>query len=281
MDAKRLFNTLETVTTPGGKAKLARLAYDYAYDNRANIQKWAKRQAAKTIQVAWRKKQHKAKFSTERVGNPQDTDTSKRYQGLQTEFTLRQGRTLGIENVVSTIPHTSVQHINHRDRHMVNLNGFKYCIHLRNNINRPIVFHLAICVDKKHAGEGYGQDFFRDPGDGNKRTKDFDISLTGMQMKCLNINTDRYIVLRHERHTLPPAEVVDTYNKQNPPNYLTLERYQRIKRQIRYDNNEPQTRILIFFWTSPMDVVSGTAAALGEFNMAMNVVTYFKDVNCC
>merc|ERR1712127_655451 len=119
----------------------------------------------------------------------------------------------------------------------------------------PMTLHFAVCVDKRKEN-AYTEDFFRAQGEFNRRATNFSNELSGMDMKCSAINTDRYIVLRHSRFNIAPANNVNQYSNSSPNNWITLERYMTVKRQVRYDGaaeDSAETKILCFVWADYID----------------------------
>ena len=259
----------------------------YAYNHRAQIKRgvgtaWkAGKTIAKFVQSHHsRKRKRGAKFSMRRIGNPKGSSTCKSREGLSYSDTP-QDRTLIVMDVVSRLPHSPDDNINARSRNVVNISGFKYCFHVRNNFRIPLSYHFAVCVDKKHGNEPYINNFFRAPGEGNNRSQNFSDQLSGLDMKCQPINTDRYIVLRHERYTIPGAEQSMTYNANGRNNFMTIEKYVKVNRQIRFEghgDDTSQTRILIFIWTSQIDAISGDPGVQDVMRQHVNTQTYFREV---
>ena len=264
-----------------------------AYNNRmkvAMVGRYAGRKAYKAYGSASRRmakfkrkvvsRKKSARHSMRRIANPIGTSTCKSREGIAYVDTPA-SRQLVTFDIVSKIPKDGDDNLNARQRNAVNLSGFKYCIHVRNNEKRPMTFHFAVCVDKRHGGSNYTDDFFRSQGEGNRRSTNFSNVLSGMDMKCCPINTDRYIVLRHSRLNIGPADADNEYNATGPKNYLTLERYMRVKRQIRYDgaaDSSAQTRILCFVWADLIDAAPDSSGVADAMHMHVNLQTYFRDI---
>ncbi|AXH74923.1 MAG: capsid protein [Pythorivirus pauaes] len=264
-----------------------------AYKNRrviAKVGRYTRRRTAKAFIGAKRrvarwsstvaKRRRGARHSMRRIANPIGTSTCKSREGIAYVDTPA-SRQLVVFDILTRIPRDGDDNLNARSRNAVNLSGFKYCMHVRNNRKAPLSLHFAVCVDKRGVN-AYTEDFFRAQGEFNRRASNFSNNLSGMDMKCSAINTDRYIVLRHSRFNVAPSHTIsNVYNVNSPNNWITLERYMPVKRQVRYDGaaeDSAETKILCFVWADYMDAEPGSGPLADSIDLRLNLQTYFRDV---
>jgi hypothetical protein len=255
-------------------------AGEYAYANRKGIQ-----MAATKIQRAFRKKSttaHKRrKFSTDNIGFEPGSETSKRYQALNSAAGLRNSRTLYSYNL-STVPlNTSpTESINSRERQLVNLKGFKICLEVKNESSSPMYWNWAIIAPREAGASIVNADFFR--GNGLSRTQDFSTDLTGNQLHCLPINTDKYTILQHQRHLLNTGSLSgdDGFSDYAGSNFKRFNKYIPINRQLRYktgSNFPTDGSIWMVHWASFFMEEGAAPSQQNAYKISEEVVTYFKE----
>lgn len=168
-----------------------------------------------------------------------------------------------------------------RNTNVINLSGFKYCFELRNNLNKPINFHIAVVVPKQPASFALSSHlgFFRAQS-GTIREADFDTNLTGNEFRCLPINSAKFHILQHQRFQIAPAKTSGTYNKDGPKNWATRDKYVNLKnRRFTYtDSNSPmQPKVYLIHWCDQHDAAGGSASVSSALNTQERVITYFRD----
>lgn len=218
------------------------------------------------------------------LGRPVGFSTAKR-NDEQTGSTLTMlTKTLYSKGLIAINKDSSADDaINSRMRDIVNMRGVKICFWVRSldiTDRKPLFFNWAIIVPKQQdtvapTNDSVGDsEFFR--GNGADRAQDFSTLLTFLDLKCLPINTDRYMVLRHRRLNIASATSSgDPVNNQNGEQFI--EHYIPIKRQLIFDGAigtlQPKKQMYMVWWCS-----NSTNSALvngGEYRW--RIVRYFKE----
>lgn len=212
-------------------AKRARTAYTVGktlYANRGRI-KWA----AKKIGRAWRaRKKRKAQFSRKNIGEPIGSSNAKADLVVNVIPGQFDSRTLITHNLTEIPEGTTTDT---RIRKIINLRGFKICAEFSNTQTIPLYLNVAVLSPKQKSTVD-GNDFFRDDGSDDNRAQNFSsITLNSLQFHCLPINTDDYIILKHRRYKLNPVPNGTTFAAQNGKNYMNIDWWIPLKRQLRYD----------------------------------------------
>jgi len=279
MNALTLYKRAKYIRTssPGSAARLA--AYRLAGSMARPAAKWAGRKinrAAKKY-LAGRKRKA-AVFSKNHIGERIGTTNSKTAAVSYLEPTLST-RTLDIQELY-LIPRGT--DINARERDHMTLTGIRSCIHLRNSLEQPQWVHVAIVGVKQTTGNVPNTTkFFR--ANGTNRVTDFDNSLTGLEFMCLPINTDDYTILKHKRFNLPgtASSTPGEANFNNRPNYRMLKMWTKVKRQIRYEDNNNTSntdgRLWMLVWCDYVETPGGSVPTANALAFTSRHVTYFSD----
>lgn len=258
--------------------KRARLAYQvgkYAYQNRSKIFK-----AARVIKRAWRSYRSKNKRMARQIGERPGKSNSSRNEQVQ-QNTSFSSRTLhSDECILLNRNTTSSQEINQRERHTVVVKGIKFCIKVRNFESYPLWCNVAIIHPKSELGVGNdvpNDEFFR--AFSTSRVQDFGISLSGMDLHCFPINTDKYVVLRHKRFTLGSAAAFATGGTWPP--FKLLDFYVKLNRQIRFKGDSAtdleEGQVYCAFWCDSPDTGTSAAAVADSMQVSRRYITYFKN----
>lgn len=223
--------------------KRARLAYGaIQYGPRviraaSNIARWYRR----------RRGRRPTRFSRSQIGHRVNESTGKRYT-IEDSINNYNTRTL-YKIDLTNIPKTTSNEIDSRQRDIVNLRGFKFCIELQNRLERPLYFNYAV-LSPKNGQTVSEENFFR--GSGNGRGLTFsNLLLSSNDFHCRPINADEYIILRHKRYRLSSLvlEGGSNYTENSGKNYMNIMKYVKLKRQIRYDGLDAQSSPVVFvFW---------------------------------
>lgn len=204
-----------------------------------------------------RKKRRVMKRVGERIGS-----SNARVENLEQTFNLGT-KTLHQVPLLDLIKSTSFNDATDaRLRDVVNMRGIKFCIHMRNtiNTNRRLHGHVAIVSCKNEPDDGIipTQKFFRSQGENNTRAQDFNtFQLTGLDVRCLPINTDLYNVHKHKRFSLAPSTSTEGRDER------MQEFWMPIRRQLRYQNNsqKPEGKnMYMLMWFSDVEETSGAPA---------------------
>jgi hypothetical protein len=181
-------------------------------------------QSANLIARAFRDSQSskRSKFSADNIGFDPGTETTKRYQSANLNGTLRNSRTLHTFNLCQ-VPLQATNTgptINTRERQLINLKGFKFCVEVRNETTAPMYYNWAIISPKDSTATAISStEFFR--GNGISRNQAFDTTLSG-QMHCLPINSDKFTILEHKRFRLNTSTGT-TYTNEDGSSYMNFQ----------------------------------------------------------
>jgi len=234
--------------------------------------RFAKRRARAMYRVAKRRKIFKPDNSyagsatTKRVVIQQDATGQ-----------LRADRTIFTTDL-GAIPHNANNQINSRQRNLVNLRGTKICMEVANNVSAPLYFNIAVVVPKLDTTVS-ATNFFR--ASGSERGSDFDAtSLTGLQFHCLPINSDKYRILYHKRYKLIGADNVTRVARQGK-DYMTIMKYIKFKRQLRFDNTSTTTSEggspHMVYWASQFDSAATAGSTADVYTVTERFVSYFRE----
>lgn len=238
--------------------------------------------AGKTIARWGYKRWKRSKAKRRRViGEPIGSSSAKSREVVSTLAvnTVVQTRTLYSQELTE-IPRSD--NIGERERDIVNLRGFKICISLRNTNNDPCYYNLALisfkgnaCATSENTIET--TKFFRDHN--NSRGQDFSQALTALEFHCLPINTDLYNVITHKRYRIGGAAVGSSNWNSQSNNFKNIDFYQKIKRQIRFENSDQESsnhKVFFVEWCDRFDQTSGAVPAPG-FVSQRKLICYFRE----
>mgnify|MGYP000524295661 CR=1 FL=1 len=247
--------------------KRARMAYGVArhvYTNRGRYKR-----AARVIGRAYRRYRRSRLMG--RIGQPPGLATTKRRQQL---INTENVNTLTLyQTDLTAIPHTTTNQINDRQRDVINLRGFRICWDFWNQGAFPALCNVAVVYDRQNDFPAGTTDFFR--GNGATRATDFStLQHNAQQFHCLPLNKDRFTILTHKRFELDRT-VGGGFNGATRM-WKTMKFYVPLKKQIRYEDDEPNSRILLLYWFSHLMQATGTAAAPTGI-VQIKTITYFKE----
>lgn len=208
------------------------------------------------------------------------TSTSKRREVANDNVPLLVATRTLFTTDLGSIPHTATNDVSARQRNLLNMRGTKICMEMANQTNDALYVNVAVVVPLR-ATSVTNTDFFRSSV-GNTRSTDFNATaLTGLEFHCLPINSDKHRVLWHKRFRLTPRDTTGGLTDHQGRSYMTIEKYIKYKRQLRFANNtdaipEGASPFLIY-WCSGF----GTSLAAGSTASALQVtrrfVTYFRE----
>jgi len=213
-------------------------------------------------------------------GAPVGSDTTKRYQAVNTNPLPLNSRTLYTRDLVN-IPLGTDNEINNRQRAIVNVRGIKLFMNVLNQTNDVVYCNVAVIVPRFNQTLAAADpvDFFR--GNGPQRGIDFSPALTGLEFHKHPINADKYHVLMHRRFSLAPrgdlGPIVFSINN-SMSSYRTISQYIKINRQIRFEGNTPvMGRVQLVYWFDDFNRNAGAPVELNVVRVAEHHITYFKD----
>jgi len=255
----------------------------FAYENRDNIAK-----AARLIGKAGRKyisKKQKLKrenFSPTNIGKDIGTaDCKKCNVLLENGLGTLDTRTLYVHDLMKIDPGYFDQQ---REGAVVNVSGVKICSEWF-NVNTGVQFgvnlNIAVISPKdsnaKASVTAIKTDFFNGMGqNGTNRAIDFSNNLSSNDFRCLPINTDLWVVLRHFRMKIAPATSIGDGNY-----YQTKDFYVKLNRQIQWSSSAPDATsdspVYLVYWFDDWIDPSGSAPTVGVLQSQIKSVLYFRD----
>ena len=175
--------------------------------------------------------------------------------------------------------------LNERLRNVVNFRGCKICFHIDINSTTgrngdKLFFNWAIISPKQQDPDITTIDtaeFFRGQ-DGARFTSFIGTTLTGLDCRCLPINTDKYIVHRHKRVSMGPWESTEGKGEK------LFETYIPIKRQVRYnttgsgaalDNPEARDMWMVYWIAYQNETTAAPVASVATVRYRM--IKYFRE----
>lgn len=221
----------------------------------------------------------RARFSPSNIGKPVGSESTKSVIQRNTTITIGT-RAL---HVVALTDIPQGDDINERQRRSANLRGVKFCIEMRNSSERPLYVNMAVV---HHKGEldvtTVHERFFH--GSGVNRGLNFDDSRSSNELHCLPLNTDKFVVLAHKRFRLagPKESFVQDYNDQQGRNYMNVDWYTNIKRNVQFteaagSSVTPGSNVYMIYWCDQFLTDSGTSSVASALVLNKRIITYFKD----
>lgn len=191
-----------------------------------------------------------------------------------------------IPGLTATPGITSGAELNRRLSNTIKLSGMKICFTVRNVSTKPLWFHFAV-VNLKQENTSISENMFRSQGtavDATENAVDFNhLTLSGMDMHCLPLNSDKFHILKHMKmEIMPDATTTATdYTNNSAKNYKFVDFYLDIKKNIRFrdstDTTPESTDLYTIFWATHFGDAKGAAIATNQYEIQERVVTYFRD----
>lgn len=266
-----------TMTVP--QARYARMAYRYGPTvarGAVKIARWAARRYRARRRSGYRPAK-RARFSKTNIGERVGVSNSKpRIQVRNANYITRDTRVLYTENLTQT---DQGPNRNTRERGIINCRGFRICMAVRNLRARPMYFNCAV-VSPKNAGVVTEANFFR--ASGTARGSNFDNSKTSLEFHCLPINTDKFTILKHKRYRLiKGGDNFSQYADFSGRNYMNIDWYIKLKRQLRYDDTTSESPIdgsvYLVYWCDDWDAIGGASSNVGAIATMGRHIMYFRD----
>ena len=176
---------------------------------------------------------------------------------------------------------TAFTQLDRRERDLVNIRGFKICLHMRNNtLTTRVHFHVALLCPKEGLTVQI-TDFFRGNGAADRNIDFNTVQTNFLTTYCNGINTDLYTILFHKRYTIDYNNDtgVGLFGKRQN-NYVFFHKYVKMKRQMRYDgtNATPESNPpILMLWYDDYNRGTGAAASTGAIELSTHIVTYWRD----
>ena len=280
--------------TRGAFSKIGKVAgAGYRFYNASNLGKAA--MAAKLVYSAYRwnkarqiRKQKNRQFNLVDAPNP-GSGTCKKAKNASTNFIDHNfdSRTLNLHEGILRIPlqrniANGGEELNRRNRMLVNIRGIKICFHMVNISQKNITFHFAIVHNRRDDDEPQNADFYRNDGrHGDTRALAFGTYLSGMDHHCLNINTDKYVVIKHYKYMVGRNASIGTKYNEHMKNFLHFEKYLKLNKQIRFEDDVASgnyfPNIQILHWADTCDSPANQPPLANTYNLSLNTITYFRE----
>lgn len=181
--------------------------------------------------------------------------------------------------------------INNREKKHANISGIKCCMHFQNSGATTKYVNIAYVTRKSGqdnanfqgyvsgSGEGLTEifDFYRSVG--TERATDFgNASLDFLERHCRPINSDKFVVLRHQRFQLAGTGGVNNFHN----NYKTIQKWLPVKRQVHYDGDggdtEENLKIYMLIWYTIQGAGAGGAGGVStDVTFTNHHITYFRE----
>lgn len=215
------------------------------------------------------------------IGYKKGTGTTKRTVTQDVNLIARSTRTLYNTNVIE-IPKTTTNEIDSRQRDIVFLKGVKLCFETRNLSAEPITFNIAYVSPKHDLDSPFTDDWFR--GSGNTRSLNFDHTiLNSNDFHCRPINTDKWNILMHKRFKLDPKDIstsiTTTRHSSTRPSYMTFQKYLKINRQIRFNDDssvQSRSKLHLVYWYDKF-MAPTNQGPQGVIDAQYRTTCYFKE----
>lgn len=238
--------------------------------------------AARKIGRAWKRSRRRGarrkrnmNLGARRVGEKPGTSSSKK--NVQTDsLSTYSTRSLFQEHITNTQFGGSAAR---RQRGIINCRGFRICMIVRNDTEVPLNLNVAIITNKSEVDTVETQDFFR--GTAGSRGQEFDNILTSLDFKCGNINTDKHLIIKHQRYEIKPNTETGPYLMRNGQNWKTIDWYVKVKRQLRYQDEaatKPENgACYLVWWADQAFTGSGAASVANAYAVQQRHIMYFRE----
>lgn len=213
----------------------------------------------------------------ERVGKR----NAKRQEVLKTGFAATPSFSLN-QVALTTLGALSTGAQDARQKALVNLRGWKIEMELKNNLEVPVYWNVAV-ISSRDSDSIIGDDFFRDTF---QRGVNFSATThTALFMHTAPINVDKYNILWHTRGRL--AGKADSSNgttgewSSGYASYMNVSKYVALKRQLRFDQDtdtSPENgNTYLCYWFNSMGGTAPLAVTAGAVNVGFQIICTFKD----
>lgn len=217
-------------------------------------------------------------YSPQNIGFPMGLGTAKRHVKIDTR-TDTPTRILQVLEVSDIPKQSTLDEHDRRDSDIIRLLGVQVIFRIVNSLaDVPLTVNYAMIAPRARDNNiVVNADFFRDNGTG--RGRNFDTTLSNLDMSTLPINTDLYTILYHKRTMIMQGSNTPTgrFHTKDKDSWHEYQGYTRIQRQIRYEDNVSLTPIFFAWWIdgyfNPPSAVSVANAA----TVTIKTVTHFKE----
>jgi len=166
--------------------------------------------------------------------------------------------------------------INKRNRDTINYKGTKICFMFKSVLKVPVFLNWAVVIPRR-LDAVTGTDFLRD----GSTERDMPINNTAsfLDLRCAPINTDRYNVIMHERHTILPDSDKDVTFTSEGRDLKIIEKYIPLKRQVFFDGDTatPLTNAYMVWWCDFFNSTTGGVTSQTA-DVTWRMIQYYQDI---
>jgi len=166
--------------------------------------------------------------------------------------------------------------LNKRNRDTINYKGTKICFIAKNILKVPVFLNWAIVVPKALDSIS-ATDFLRDGS--TERDQPVANTASFLDLRCAPINSDRYRVLMHQRHTiLPDSDKGGTFQSEGR-DIKIIEKYIPLKRQIFFDGDAatPLQNAYMVWWCDFYNSTTGGVKS-DTLDVSWRMIQYYQDI---
>lgn len=221
------------------------------------------------------------------MGVPVGSSNAKSVEENQPVLATATKTLAGQQRLLTLAQGTNIDGRNERLQQSVDFRGVKICFHVALNAvtarqTDKFFFNWAIISPKQGPASQVAllnDEFFRGVGNAN-RAQDFSTTMTGLEMRCCPINTDKYIIHRHKRMIMGPYESTEGKAEKY------FEEWLPVKRKIVYNQTGTTTELTypegkdmwMVYWGSYMDEGNGAVIA-NAYQCTYRVIKFFREPN--
>lgn len=188
--------------------------------------------------------------------------------------------------LLTVIPHSGSNQINGRTRNVVDVTGFHLSLSFVNQASdTPLWLNVAVIQNKQDGTTAAPAltDFFR--GTGLGRGTDFSTALNSHQFHYSHINSDLYVIMRHNRYELNSSTLGATYHERTGRNYVNLEWWVPFGKVLAFDSDIDTSpvdgNVFLVYWYDEMLANPTSASLVGLMVTSARLVVHFKDHHSC
>jgi len=179
----------------------------------------------------------------------------------------------------------NLEELNTRTRDSVNFRGVKICLNFKINNkagfnDRKMCINVAVVKPKQlsvNTGSLPDDEWFR--GTDGTRSVDFNnTTLSGLEMQCLPINSDKYHIMKHTKSYIGPFNSTEGRADRNMMFYVKVNRsvkYQSQGTGVQLDYPEDGDMWLVW-WASYLGEATASAVS-AAYTTQFHVVRYFRE----
>ena len=166
--------------------------------------------------------------------------------------------------------------INKRNRDTINYKGTKICFCAKSILRVPVFLNWAIVVPKSQDVID-SADFLRDGS--IERDLPVNNQATFLDLRCAPINSDRYRVLQHQRHTILPDSDKSATLLSEGRDMKMIEVYVPLKRQVFFNGDAavPLQNAYMVWWCDFYNSTTG-GVLNNTLDISWRMIQYYQDI---